>query len=237
MVAMSPFSFSDSRRAGSLSYRFRQKRDRLLRAFILDERARVTGTFRIVDLGGTADYWRRVGFEFLEINDIEITCVNVFATEFGLSERESARLKCIVGNACDMQGHEDNGFHLVHSNSVIEHVGRWPEMRAFAEQVRRLAPAYYIQTPYFWFPFDPHFHRVPFYHWLPESLRAKLLSRFKVGWAKPQRGDIDGAMRLVNSSVLIDAWQFDSLFPDAQRRFERFLLLPKSLIGLRHSPA
>lgn len=229
---MTRASWADARSSASLSTWFRRRRDNLLRELILARRCGVSGTFRILDLGGTADYWRRVGFEWLEANDVDITCVNYIATEFGASERESSRLRCIVGDATAMTDHADQSFDFVHSNSVIEHVGRWPQMRAFANEVRRLAPAYYVQTPYFWFFFDPHFHRVPFYHWLPESLRLKLLRRFQVGWSKAQP-DVDRAMSLVLSNVLLDLSQFRALFPDAEHRFERIALLPKSLIAIR----
>lgn len=229
---MARVSLADTRDERSLSTRFRKRRDKLLRAFILERRAAVTGPFRILDLGGTADYWRRVGFDFLEANDIDITCVNHIATEFGASEVEAVRLRCIVGDACAMTAHADNSFDFVHSNSVIEHVGRWPQMRAFANEVRRLAPAYYVQTPYFWFPIDPHFYRVPLFHWLPESLRLKLLQRFQVGWS-PATRDVDAAMRIVMDVVLVDRQQFGALFPDADVIAERLALLPKSLIALR----
>ena len=229
---MARVSIADTRDERSLSTRFRKRRDKLLRAFILERRASVAGTFRILDLGGTADYWRRVGFDFLEANDIDVTCVNHIATEFGASEAEAVRLRCIVGDACAMTEHADHSFDFVHSNSVIEHVGRWPQMRAFANEVRRLAPAYYVQTPYFWFPIDPHFYRVPFFHWLPESLRLKLLQRFHIGWS-PATPDVDGAMAMVMDVVLVDRQQFGALFPDAEVIAERLALLPKSLIALR----
>ncbi len=229
---MTRASLADARSPTSLSTWFRTRRDELLRALIIERRAAVAGPFRIIDLGGTADYWRRVGFDWLEAHDIDITCVNHIATEFGASERESVRLRCIVGDACAMTGHADNSFDYVHSNSVIEHVGRWPQMRAFAGEVRRLAPAFYVQTPYFWFPFDPHFHRMPFYHWLPESMRLKALRHFGLGWA-PAQPDIDKAMKLVLSNVLLDATQFRALFPDAEHRFERIGGVAKSLIGFR----
>jgi hypothetical protein len=105
-------------------------------------------------------------------------------------------------------------------------------MRAFANETRRLAPAYYAQTPYFWFPLDPHFPRVPLFHWMPVSWRCKLLSRFRIGWAQPTR-DMDRAMAMVQSSVLLDRSQFKALFPDARHRFE-WLILPKSMIAERY---
>ena len=37
-------------------------------------------------------------------------------------------------------------------------------MRAFAAETKRLADNYYIQTPYFWFPIDPHYYRIPLFH-------------------------------------------------------------------------
>lgn len=229
---MTRVSIADARDPRSLSTRFRTRRDALLRSFILERRAGVSGPFRILDLGGTADYWRRVGFDWLEVNDIDITCVNHLATEFGASAREAVRLRCIVGDGRDMHEHADNSFDFVHSNSVVEHVGRWPDMRAFANECRRLAPAYYVQTPYFWFPIDPHFYRVPMFHWMPESWRLKLFRRMKIGHAAAAP-DIDRAMSLVMSSILLDHSQFTGLFPDAEVRFERVALLPKSLIAMR----
>jgi hypothetical protein len=105
-------------------------------------------------------------------------------------------------------------------------------MVRFAAEVRRLAPAYYVQTPYFWCPIDPHFYRVPFFHWLPESLRAKLFRRMRVGHS-PAQPDLARAMSLVESSMLLDAGQFRYLFPDATITFERLYGLPKSLIATR----
>jgi hypothetical protein len=195
-------------------------------------RSRVSSKFNIIDLGGTYKYWERVGFDFLESANINITCVNHIKSELSESDPENERITFVVSDACNLNLYKDNSFDFVHSNSVIEHVGRWSEMRAFAKEAHRLAPAYYIQTPYFWFPIDPHFHNVPFFHWMPESLRLKILRRMRVGWSPPIPA-LDDAMAAVESAVILDARQFRSLFPDAKISFERFALFPKSMVAIR----
>ncbi|HEV3322463.1 MAG TPA: class I SAM-dependent methyltransferase [Solirubrobacteraceae bacterium] len=63
----------------------------------------------------------------------------------------------------------DNEFDLVYCNSVIEHVP--PERReAFATELRRVGRGWYVQTPAWSFPLEPH-ALLPFAHWLPPRLR------------------------------------------------------------------
>ena len=63
----------------------------------------------------------------------------------------------------------ENEFDLVYCNSVIEHVP--PERReAFAAELRRVGRGWYVQTPAWSFPLEPH-ALLPFAHWLPPSLR------------------------------------------------------------------
>lgn len=214
-----------------LSDRFRAARDVGLRRLIEAERADVAGTFRILDLGGRADYWARVGFAFLDAHDIEVVCINYTEAELYANEDKHPRLTARVGDARALDL-ADNSFHLVHSNSVVEHVGSFADKRAFAKEVRRLAPAHYVQTPYFWFPIDPHWPRFPLFHWLPLSFRQKLLRRFRLGWGGPCR-DIDHAMRDLEGTVLLDWSMMATLFPDSRLRAERFALLPKSVIAER----
>jgi len=200
---------------------------------IVAERQRVVGPFRILDVGGRADYWQRVGAAFLDAQDILIECVNYTEAELYAGGHGLARLTTAVGDARALS-YADNSFDMVHSNSVIEHVGGFADKRAFASEVRRLAPAYYVQTPYFWFPIDPHWPKLPFFHWMPMSWRHRFLRRWKLGFAGPHR-DIDHAMGDLEGTVLLDRAQMQTLFPDAVLRAERLALLPKSLIAERRS--
>jgi SAM-dependent methyltransferase len=63
----------------------------------------------------------------------------------------------------------DGEFDLAYCSSVIEHVPR--ELReAFARELRRVARGWYVQTPAFSFPVEPH-ALLPFAHWLPVAAR------------------------------------------------------------------
>ena len=65
----------------------------------------------------------------------------------------------------------DGAFDLAYSNSLIEHLA--PAARpAFAAEVRRVARGWWVQTPAYGFPIEPH-ALLPFAHWLPVGLRRR----------------------------------------------------------------
>jgi SAM-dependent methyltransferase len=65
----------------------------------------------------------------------------------------------------------DGEFDLAYCSSVIEHVP--PERRgAFAAELRRVARGWFVQTPAYSFPIEPH-ALLPGAHWLPQALRKR----------------------------------------------------------------
>ncbi len=141
------------------------------------------------------------------------------------------RFTSLAGDCRDLSRFADQSFDIVHSNSVIEHVGRWGDMQRIANEVRRLAPRYFVQTPDYWFPLEPHF-RVPFFHWLPEPWRIALV-RSRNCVAFPRATSFDQAANYIEDSSLLDATGFTSLFPEARIGRERIFGLSKSLIAVR----
>ena len=224
------YALQDADNPNSLSSRFRRARAR--RVVELIEAAHAEqGRVRIIDLGGEPDYWRRLfDRDLLEGRKVRITLVNPQSFEV-----DDPLFEAAVGDACALPEHADDSFELVHSNSVVEHVGDWPRMEAFAAEVRRLAPRYYVQTPYFWFPIEPHFSS-PFFHWRSEQARARALLRRRHGFAERAR-DMGQAMRDVQHARLLDKQQFRFLFPDARHIDEKAAGLTKSLIAIRSGPA
>ena len=196
----------------SLPFRFREKRFSHIQPLIESVIAK-KGSCRIADIGGTAYYWK-IAEDFVNRNPVEIDLINLSHVEVS-----NPKFKSLTGNACALEDIADNAYDLVHSNSVVEHVGNWDQMTRMAAN--------------FWFPFEPHF-RAPFFHWLPEQLRAELLMRFNLGFGG-KRIDLDAAMRGLQSATLISAAQMQYLFPDAKILRERAYGLPKSLMAVRRA--
>jgi SAM-dependent methyltransferase len=65
----------------------------------------------------------------------------------------------------------DGEFDLAYSNSVVEHLPP-PTREAFAAELRRVARGWWVQTPAYSFPIEPH-ALLPFAHWLPVPLRRR----------------------------------------------------------------
>jgi hypothetical protein len=192
---------------------------------IVDEVMRQNQACRILDVGGTPSYWETFGAN-LDWSRLHLTIVNIAALDANRPE-----IKSLAGDARDMKEFRDLSFDIVYSNSVIEHVGRWDDMASMAKEVRRLAPRYFVQTPYFWFPIEPH-ARYLLLHWMPESWRYRILMKRTCGFWQ-RRPDLGSAVKAIQSASLLDRRQMQFLFPDAEIVSERVLGLTKSLIAIR----
>jgi hypothetical protein len=209
----------------SLASRFRRARMKHVVALIraaFEER----GECRIIDLGGRPDYWRAIDRQVLEDCKVRITTLNPEPQD----DAGDPMFDQQVGDACALDV-ADNAFDLAHSNSVIEHVGGWNSMERFAAETRRVARRYYVQTPYFWFPIEPHLS-APLVHWAPEPVQARwLIKRGHAFVAKTT--DIASAMRAVQDARLLDKTMMRHLFPDARLEEEKVAGLTKSLMAIR----
>src|SRR5690606_29653080 len=143
----------DNNNPAARASRFRRRRFQIIERLLAGIVAR-KGHARILDVGGRRDYWTLLAPEFRP--HVTITFINL-AEELEVgrlpSDRETMDVRYIAGDACHMPEFADGAFDLAHSNSVIEHVGSLQNMARFAMEVRRVGVAYYVQTPYLWFPF------------------------------------------------------------------------------------
>ena len=195
---------------------------------MIEEVHRIYGSVRIIDIGGTEQYWSIISADFLEQHNVSISIINIPGPDL---PEDHDRFHFVAADGCDLKQFENKSFHIAHSNSVIEHVGDWSRMQAFAAELKRVAPRFFIQTPNYWFPIEPHY-MTPFFHWLPLPARTWLLMHFQLGSFR-KAGNIDEAMRKAEDARLLTYRMFQSLFQEAEIQTEKFCFLSKSLIAYK----
>ncbi len=113
----------------------------------------------------------------------------------------------------------DHTFDLAFSNSVIEHIPTWEGQVRYSKELRRVGRRYFLQTPNYWFPIDPHY-LFPGFQFLPGPVQRWLHTHFDLGHIR-KTGPFE-AIRLTTKSEL------RRLFPDGRLLPERFGPLVKS---------
>ena len=176
---------------------------------------------RVLDLGGDTRNWVSS-----PVRPREVVLVNVF-----FQPSEVDWMSTAVGDACDLP-HDLRGktFDLVYSNSVIEHVGGAWRRGAFAQTVADMAPRHWVQTPYRYFPLEPHW-LFPGFQLLPLAARAAVTRRWKLGHR--HAADRKTAVESSLSVELLSRTEMRHLFPDSRLHTERMAGLPKSMIAVR----
>jgi len=186
------------------------------------------GLVNIVDIGGWEFYWKIVPEKVLSQNNVKITIVNIFTDK---TPENHGIFNFINADGCHLSCFNDKSFHIAHSNSVVEHVGNWNRMKLFANEIMRVSEKYYVQTPNYWFPIEPHVV-CPFFHWLPRPIQLLLLLKFQLGF-HTKATSVNEAMEIIDDATLLNKTMFKALFVDARIITEWFLFLPKSLIAIK----
>jgi hypothetical protein len=202
---------------GSLGERRREERLRWLADTFPD-----LPQMSVVDLGGRVVTWKRA-----PVRPKRVLVVNLEPPKTDVPEWVDFEL----GDACALPAHiTRNQYDLVFSNSVIEHVGGHERRLRFAESVHQLANAYWVQTPYRYFPIEPHWI-APGMQFLPALARIGLGRRWP--FAYTVRMSREEVVKQVLWTELIDITQMRHYFPDSVLRKERVFGIPKSLIAYR----
>jgi hypothetical protein len=213
----------------SLGSRFRARRVGPLLQLIENAHS-IHGHVKLLDIGGRKTYWSILPSGFLERHNVTVTILNL-SEESGQADDET--FKHVVGDACNLVEYADKSFHIAHSNSVIEHVGGWKNMKRFANECRRVACGLFVQTPYFWFPIEPHYV-TPLFNWLPRPIQELLVLKFALGYGASRAPNLETAIEWIDAAPrLLDLRAYRLLFPDCRIVKERLLLLTKSLIAVR----
>jgi hypothetical protein len=209
-------------RARVLHAAFRHFRSQRMRLF--ERTFRITPQTRILDVGGSPLIW-----EFASVRP-HLTILNFPSA---LEKRPTAH--DLVAADGRMLPFRDKAFDVVFSNSVIEHVGARADQQRFADEVRRVGRAYWIQTPNRLFPVELHL-MLPFVHYLPKRAQQAIVTRFTVWQYLVKPGDAERKSYIhhfLHELNLLDRNTLQCLFPDATILTERAGGFPKSLVALR----
>jgi hypothetical protein len=177
----------------------------------------------VVDLGGTVEAWLRA--------PVQPACVHVVNLAPQSAMSLPGWIRADVADACDLPdrviGHS---YDLVFSNSVLEHVGGHAQRARFAEAVHKLAGRHWVQTPYRYFPVEPHW-LFPGFQFLPLAARARVSHRWPLTHTRPaNKGEGLTAALWVD---LVGRCELAYLFPTSVIRAERLAGMTKSLIAVK----
>jgi SAM-dependent methyltransferase len=159
---------------------------------------------RVLDVGCGALGLRALASSPEGEPELEITGVD-------LAERPDYPGPFVCADAAAGLPFADGEFDLVYCSSVIEHVAR-ERRAAFAREVRRVGRGWFVQSPAYSFPIEPH-ALLPGAHWLPAPVRRRFWALGAAGaWeeiALLRRGEMErlfGPARAERFAGLVKSW-------------------------------
>jgi len=202
----------------SINQKFREKRFNFFTTLL--EGIKSDEPIQILDIGGTEIYWERM--KFTANNNVIITLLNLETVP-----TKNNNFISIKGDACDLSSFKDKQFDIVFSNSVIEHLFSIDNQKKMANEAMRVGKFYFVQTPNYFFPIEPHW-LFPFFQFFPSKTRVFLTKNFDLGHYKKSVNKED-AIKRVNEVKLLTEKQMKKLFPRGKVYRETFLSLVKSI--------
>lgn len=205
---------------GSLSDVSRRKRMQFFKEFC----GKIGRELKIADVGGTFYHWKG---ETDLLKSVKLTLLNTEEEP----EELPANVKFVKADARDLVAFRDAGFDIAYSNSVIEHFRTFEEQKTVAGNIMMIAPHYFVQTPNFYFPMEPHF-LFPYFQLLPQGVKKKLVMNLDLGWYEKQP-DEHSAGELASSIRLLRLNELKQLFPGSKIYKEKLFMMNKSFIAYR----
>jgi len=215
-------NLANSSKSDSLGNKFRRERIKVFKNYLQQISL---SEINILDVGGTPIFWKNMMLEHKEYN-LKITLLNLDK----LNQEDDA-FTYVQGDAREMSMFKDKQFDLVFSNSVIEHVAgkkgvTFLDQENMANEILRIGERFYVQTPNYWFPMEPHF-LCPFFQYFPVFLKGFLLRSFNLGWYS-KTTDKEESLRIAKSIRLLTLKEMNTLFPNSHTHKEKFYGFVKS---------
>jgi hypothetical protein len=176
----------------------------------------------VIDLGGRLGTWRHAPVRPARVHVVNLERPPTDVPEWAeVDQADACELPAAIAS---------RRYDLVFSNSVLEHVGGHERRLRFAGAVRAMSPAHWVQTPYRYFPIEPHWI-APGMQFLPVRMRTSLARWWPLNHKKTRSHE--AAIQQVLWTELVDRSQMRHYFPDSEIRVEKVAGLAKSLIAVR----
>jgi len=122
----------------------------------------------------------------------------------------------IQGDGCQLP-FASKSIDFIFCNAVIEHIPQ-PKRYLLAQEIQRVCKTgFFISTPNYWFPFEPHY-RMPCFQYIPEVMKHFLLRWAAIGFINRHSNEY---VKLLTNREL------KKLFPNATRGGISTLLIPE----------
>lgn len=178
----------------------------------------------VLDVGGEPLMWQES-----PLRPASLTVVNLYPFD---RLPEDLEVEAVVGDACALEDvFGARRFDLVYSNSVLEHVGGHLQRQRMAEGIRAIGAHHWVQTPYRYFPIEPHWW-FPGFQFLPVTARAWVARHWSMVPTNSVGKTKEEAVEAVQEVELLSEAQLRSYFPTSTILHERLGGLTKSLIAV-----
>jgi hypothetical protein len=226
---------------GSFLTRLRKKtraeRREIFTWFLADIRPtndRQTGRLRIVDIGGTVEFWEK-WWEVTDADGIHVTLINTHEVDISCRGQASQHdfIADVRKDATTLTTSDLQHYDVIFSNSFLEHLKTWSDQRSLAENIISSKTPYFIQVPNKHSPIDPHHPFVPFFALYPKWVRARLVTISSFGNPGQKAPSLAAAYEWQDGYTPLGVAEMQKLFPNATFKIERPLGIPMSIIAFQ----
>ena len=190
---------------------------------------------RVIDLGGTTWDWTMGFCETAKkatakpLAPKEVLVVNLDETTL---RNPASWMNTLACDVCNLpRDIMETEFDLVFSNSLIEHVGGHWRRQQMAGVVNQLAAHHWVQTPWRYFPLEPHW-MFPGFQFLPVSARAFVARRWPLTPPGLRGQTKEEALDQALNVELVSVAEMRRLFPTSELLREKVLGVTKSIIAV-----
>jgi hypothetical protein len=182
----------------------------------------------VLDIGGTPEFWR-MNAEYIPkglIGNIDV--VNLPPVNEQTEVIRDIYLRVYAGDALNSLNLHLDHYDIIHSNSVIEHVGNLRSQHIMAKTIQEAGHYFWVQTPAKTFLLEPHSY-VPLFPYLPLFARTWIYQHFRLGYMGKEPDWLKARMKCEEMRLLTKR-ELKLLFPGATLFKERMYGLVKAYI-------